>query len=858
MARAIFSVILLSTLSSGAFAQARVNKYTMTTPTLTWTEISGTGVEFAGGPIRYYSSCQTTLPFAFNYDNTALAANSELFLWEGTVQLAGNTNTNYYEAQYAGTSSLPGTICYAATYGFIGSGDLGGNAYYQLTGTAPNREFTLEMQNCHSFGTGSNTVCSVQIHFFETTNVIQIQYQTHGTSAWSDEPMTIALDGFTSPSFAEVTIATNQSSSPSTDYQFASAPPQELALETVPPVFPKTLNFGTTNNQTPVTMSVTATSVGKTGSAPLTISGYSFTGSSYFTMTSAPPVIGSTLTATPVTYTFKFLPFTNGNLSATFTLTTNGVDSGSQTITLNGIGAVPSVSYSSNAMFRGVNTEVTDTSGVQYLYVNATTPPGGGPVVVNSVNFIGVDGGKAYFITHLPSGPLAPGAVDSIGVRFVPDLEGEPDAHMVINTTALNLPWDTVGMYGVGILPHLAVDSAKSWPLPTTVNFDSVKLGSDSIITVQLTNPGSDTVAIERNFFESNDPDFTIVPVTGSDTLIAPGGMENIQITFTPTQQGTRVAEIRIRTNIPHTETNPARDTSQFIINVIGIGVPNGKLSVTGPATNGNVSVGKSGCVTDTLWNTGAASLTVNTLTVTGTNGTDFTVSGFTPGTVLAPNSSSLFQVCADPSDTGAASALLTANGTSSEKPISATLNLGVYGLLIADTTIVVQPFAEGSCGTDTMIVTVTNTGNVSESYTGSIPLSPNFTLLGSGTTPLTSAGGVDTFLVLFTPTSGTATGMLNVISAAGSNSIPLSASGGAATIAGTQAAPITSIGNTSANFTVMVNNTGTCPWTSGTRTDDPQFTYRERRPVRSRLPAAHRSMFTLTRQMWQAEPPIL
>ncbi len=571
-------------------------------------------------------------------------------------------------------------------------------------------------------------------------------------------------------------------------------------------------------------MSVTALPAGPAGSAALTITSYGITGSSNYTLVGTQPAIGSTIPAGGVTFQIQFLPLSNGNINGTFTLVTNGVDSGTQTIALNGIGAVPLVSYSSNKMFQGVNTELTDTSAVQYLYVNSI---GGGPLTVNSVSFIGIDGSKAYFITHKPASSIAPGGVDSIGVRFTPDLEGQPQAQMVINTTATNIPSDTVTMDGVGILPHLAIDSAKSWPLPTTINFDSVKLGADSTIQVQLSNPGSDTIAIEKNFFESYDPDFTLAPITGTDTLIPPGGSENIGITFTPQQQGTRVATIRIRTDIPHTETTPPQDTSQFVINVVGIGVPTGKLLVTGPAQTDSALIGKSICQTDTLWNTGAASITVTSVTITGTNGADFDTSGLNLPLTLGANSSMKFQVCADPSQTGAETALLTASGTSSETPTKATLNLGVFGESVADTAIVAQPFAPESCGPDTMLVTVTNEGNIAETYQGSIPLNPNFTLLGSGTSPLTPAGGIDTFFVLFTPTSGTATGVLNFTTGGADISpITLTATGGAAVIAGTASAPMTSIGQTSAPFTVTVSNTGTCPWTSGaTVTVDPQFT---------------------------------
>ncbi len=479
-------------------------------------------------------------------------------------------------------------------------------------------------------------------------------------------------------------------------------------------------------------------------------------------------------------------------------------------------------------MFRGVGVEVTDTSGVQYLYVNAITPPGGGPLTVNSVGFIGIDAAD-YFITHLP-GHIQPGGVDSIGVRFAPRIEGQPDAHMVVNTNATNIPWDTVGLFGVGILPHLAIDSGKSFPLPTTINFDSVKLGTDTCIQITLTNPGSDTIAIEKNYFQSADYDFSITPITGRDTLIAPGGSQQIQVCFTPLQQGHREAEIRIITDIPHTETTPPQDTSSFIVNIIGIGVPTGKLMLTGSTKKDSAFIGKTVTVTDTFWNTGDAALTVTTVNISGTNAGDFTAHYPTLPFTIASNSNQPFTVSATPSVLGAETALLTATGTSSETPVSTTLVLGVFGESNADTAIVAQPFLAESCGSDTEIITITNQGNLPETYQGSIPSNPNFTLLGSGTTPLTPGGGVDTFKVMFTPTSSSpVTGTLNFVSSGSAlPSITLTASGGAAVITGSGNAPMTFPGQTSAAFPVTITNNGSCPWTPGAgQTDsDLAFTY--------------------------------
>ena len=121
----------------------------------------------------------------------------------------------------------------------------------------------------------------------------------------------------------------------------------------------------------------------------------------------------------------------------------------------------------------------------------------------------------------------------------------------------------------------------------------------------------------------------------------------------------------------------------------------------------------------------------------------------------------------------------------------------------------------------------MTNTGNVPESYAASIPNNPNFNVTPA-VSPTENAGGIATFTVVFTETAnGAATQTLNITSAAGPIAIPLSANGGAATIAGTGNAPMTSINQTSAQFPVVINNTGSCEWTTGTPTIDPQFTYK-------------------------------
>ncbi len=606
-----------------------------------------------------------------------------------------------------------------------------------------------------------------------------------------------------------------------------AVPPTELSLTPNP----KKLNFGTAAPGVPVTLYATVNSVGAVGTN-LIITGTNLVASSAYTVVSGPPVGTIVPQGTSVQYGIQFQPFTAGTLTGTFTVATNGVDSGTQTMILTGIGAVPTISYSATSMFRGVNTELTDTSGVQYLYVNST---GAGPLAIQSVSLIGLDGPKAYTITHLPAGSISPGGVDSIGVKFIPDLEGQPDAHLVINTNAANIPWDTVSLFGVGILPHLAIDSGKTYPLPLTVNFDSVKLGATACLQVQLWNPGSDTLAITKNYFESADFDFALTPLTGADTIILPGNYKNVQMCFSPLQQGTRVATLRIRTNIPHTLTNPQRDTSSFVVNVVGVGVPvlSGKLLVTGPAqTDSAISEpGSSACQIDTLWNIGDATIIVDSITISGKS---FSYKVDQSALTLPPHSHSTFQVCADPADTGAITSLLTAYGTSSGTPEIGTLNLGVYGLDVGDEAEIGTPLSSFTCDSEGATVIVTNTGKVSDIYTASIggTDATDFTITSQSISPTIPGGGTFTYAVSFTPSKiGSESAQISVKRSSDGNitgPFSISGTGGAATIGGQGTAATAAPSAAAEQFFDTVMNTGTCSWTPGipTLADNTDFTY--------------------------------
>ncbi len=601
-------------------------------------------------------------------------------------------------------------------------------------------------------------------------------------------------------------------------------PPTELALETIPAAWPKTMNFGTATPNSPDTLYATVASVGVPGTT-LNILGYGISGpgASSFKVISGPGISppGIPQGSPPQQYGIQFQPFSSGIVTATFTLATNGVDSGTQSIALTGIGAIPTVSYNgTRILFQGTHIELTDTSGVKYVHV---TSNGVGPLTFKSIFFAGLNP-SSYIITYLPQNPLPTGVTDSIGIRFAPQIEGEPDARLVINTTAANIPSDTVLMEGFGILPHLAVGISPPGTGNTrtanTVAFDSVAMGDSVCQTVTLTNPGSDTVVITHQIVTYGDYDFTFYPLTGIDTLIAPGASQLVNVCFKPAAVGTREATLRFFTNIPGTITTPPVDTSQFIVSITGIGVPYGELVVTGPVVDTAIVGGTSHCITDTLANVGLADLTVTSATLTGPNTAAWTVNAVTPLTIPA-GTHVLVQYCYTASARGKTVDTLSFAGASSSRPFTTSLPLtGVGAITCASAAPMNATFGATKMtlvgSMDTTCITVTNCGDIAASYTAAL-VSAGYTLLSKSPSASVAGGGTTEFCVEFGPTAiGAASGMLTVTGGPTPIADTLSGVGAGVTATATGSlAKLVTLGMCD-SFAVTITNNGNVAWTPG------------------------------------------
>ncbi|HWF44533.1 MAG TPA: choice-of-anchor D domain-containing protein [Candidatus Kapabacteria bacterium] len=832
----LLCVVALAVACAGSIkAQGRIDKYVVSTFNSDFQDIEGTGNPF----IIYYPFAvygdnyeSIALPFDFKFDKTTIAAGSPVWVCSnGTVSLG--QKMSYYQDE-VGSQAFPGALCLFNTESFVTTDGYwqGGDSYeyYEVDGESPNQVLTIEYRHVHlrrteagMYGYQSDIQTVMQVKLYESTGVIEYIYRDHDDNLSYDYysgAEWVGINGLTTPSFAYQSYGTYYAMTPSTDIRFTPpSPPAELSLQ------PKTLHFGTLLiGQSDTVCTLTASDVGP---ATLHILGMSMTGAPDYTLISGPKAGDSIQSGQSANFCFSFSPITDGGRIATFTLMTDGGDSANQSATLTGTGAAPRVAFGGTKLFPGIHVKLGgQDSATQYLSVTNT---GTGPLNFNSIYPIGLDGGE-YYVSYFPQNPLPAGATDSIGITFLPNFEGRSDASFVINSNALNTPHDTVTLLGSGILGRLVINNAYSNNI--NVNFDSVNVGQTVCQTVTLYNPGSDTVAITRNFISRSDYDFTIQPLTGTDTLIAPEQSRQFTICFTPLRNGFRTATVLVTTNIPLTYSVPKQDTSQFTINLTGTGVPYGHIALGVPRFTDTAIVGKQVCMMDTITNTGTIDITITGAAFSGVSASAFTYSGVTLPITLAPGASQLVTLCGTPAVRGNNLATLTLTGTTNDQPINTSTPLDVVGVSVCASTTPSVAFTNTCVGQmpDTAVITVTNCGDVATAYAAAISGAgaASYSIVPPSTSSVVASNGTATFYVVYTPaTPGTAAGTLTITAAdIPAMTVQLNGTGTQAAIAGAGTAPVTDIGATSANFDVTVNNTGSCDWTPGPATVSAPFTY--------------------------------
>ncbi|MGA8021501.1 MAG: choice-of-anchor D domain-containing protein [Candidatus Acidiferrales bacterium] len=380
--------------------------------------------------------------------------------------------------------------------------------------------------------------------------------------------------------------------------------------------------------------------------------------------------------------------------------------------------AAPSVSFNVGKVNFGTQPVGSPTVPPQAVAVKNT---GDAPLIISSVGLNGANSNDFSVENSMSctNAPVAPGAMCSLEVTFVPSVVG-PEGVFLTLTDNVGTGSQSLEVVGAGSGPFAAFS-------PLSLDFGNVPVGTTPSLYVTLTNAGNQPLLISNillsgsSLFHPSSGSLSSQPictVTGSTSGgIAPGATCSIFVQFIPIATGTFQAQINV------TDNSQGVAGSVQVIAVTGTAVPAAPIASVTPATLtfATQAVGTtSGTQTVTLTNSGSAPLNLTNLAITGSNAASF---GFYAGGAKAcPLPSGAVAAGADctilvdfiPQGPGPVTATFSFTDNASGSPQSVALS----GTGIASMEVSVTPDSV-AFGTQTVGltsapvgITLTNTGN--------------------------------------------------------------------------------------------------------------------------------------------------
>ena len=383
-----------------------------------------------------------------------------------------------------------------------------------------------------------------------------------------------------------------------------------------------------------------------------------------------------------------------------------------------------------------------------------------------NVNIAGASATGTGFSTTGPTLPLSLAAGQSVAfnVAFAPASSASYNGNLTFTSDASNSTLN-VPLSGTGVTVGAVAAN------PTSLSFGSIATGSNSTLGATLTNVGGSTLTISQ--IAASGAGFSFTGINPPVTLTA-GGKVNFSVVFAPQSGGSVTGGLVINSN----GSNPT-----LSIPLTGTGTQTGQLAVAPATINfGSVQMGNSQTVTETLTNTGGASVTISAATVSGSA---FSENGPALPLTLTTGQSVNFSATFSPSSSGSLNGNLAITSNASNP----TLNVPLSGIGVTAGAVAANPtslsfgsIATGS--TSTLGATLTNVGGSTLTISQMATSGAGFSLYGINPPVVLTAGQKVTFSLTFAPQSGgDVTGNL-AINSNGSNptlSVPLTGSGIAA-----------------------------------------------------------------------------
>jgi hypothetical protein len=249
---------------------------------------------------------------------------------------------------------------------------------------------------------------------------------------------------------------------------------------------------------------------------------------------------------------------------------------------------------------------------------------------------------------------------------------------------------------------------------PSTLSFGTVAVGSSQSQTVVVKNTTNRRIGIFQASISGTG--YTITGISCPVELRI-GESRSFNVTYTPLSTETDTGLVSLVTDNWWKVNRIQPSTS--VVTLSGSGVANAAIAASPASLSfGTVQVGNNAMLSETLTNTGGATVTISQANVTGTG---FTFSGLTLPTTLTSGQSVTFTATFTPAATGAASGTLAILSDAS----NSTLNIALSG-------------SGGAPGQLSINPTTLNFGNVivnqSSALTGSLTATGASVTISSGT----------------------------------------------------------------------------------------------------------------------------
>ncbi len=297
---------------------------------------------------------------------------------------------------------------------------------------------------------------------------------------------------------------------------------------------------------------------------------------------------------------------------------------------------------------------------------------GTSPLIINGDNtVIANDLLQEFSITQLPTNAIQPGDVGLICIKYSCKQEARSNAVLEIRSNAINGD-KMVGFAGRGIIPRIVV-------VPNSITIDSLELGSRVCQYLQISNPGSDTLWY-RNYFSSNDGDFSMQSDQTARYFLAPGASTYLTVCFAPIQEGSRQARVTFTTNIPTTFEQMPKDTGMLNVTLTGTGIARSIVYVMRSyQLSDTIEVGQEQCEHAQIVNLGATPATITAAELGPNDGMDIRYEGLQFPLTIAPRSKVEFTVCVSPNQRGNDEARIRFFGEGKQTGQSFSVYGGVY-----------------------------------------------------------------------------------------------------------------------------------------------------------------------------------